>query len=85
MSLTQTEQKLVSYSCPVEGISPAGCQLMHGLFFADGKTVDNIPWIKNVYFENDTDIYSVRNFSKDKFQIVENANSACHPPKSHCL
>lgn len=83
MSLTTIERELTSGSCPVEGISQAGCQLIHGLFFGDGETVDNIPWAKNVYYKNDTDYYSVRNFSKDKFQIVENASSACHPPKSH--
>lgn len=83
MGLTTIEQELLNTSCPVEGISPAGCQLIHGLFFADGKTVDNIPWVKGVYYKGDTDYYSVRDFSKDKFQIVEGSSSACHPPKSH--
>ncbi|MFZ3077948.1 MAG: hypothetical protein WA139_05805 [Candidatus Aenigmatarchaeota archaeon] len=83
MSLTEAEQDLISVPHSVDGISPAGCQYVHGLFFADGKTIDNIPFEKNVYYENDTDIYSVRHFSKDKFQIVEGSSSACYPPKSH--
>jgi hypothetical protein len=67
----------------LEKLSAGTAQLLHGLLFSDGRTIDNIPFARNVYFKGDIELISVRDWDEEKFQITHEVSSARYPPKLH--
>jgi len=82
MPLTKTEQKLISRIGPGETASKGTAQMLHGLLFSGGRTIDNIPYVAGIY-PGYTEIISIRDWDKEKFQIAYGVSSARYPPKLH--